>query len=125
MPSRIRAHRILEQSCHTPPQGVKIISSNRVYESTCITGHSYSAPESQEVVRTEFHDTDMFSYKGLSNMVPASAEKRCDRIKALLWEPDGFVLLYKCMGVQGRFRRLRSQLEVKQLTSESTVNPQT
>ena len=74
MPSRIRAHRTLEQSCHTPPQGVKIISSNRVYESTCITGHSYSAPESQEVVRTEFHDTDMFSYKGLSNMVPASAE---------------------------------------------------
>ena len=29
--------------------------------------------------------------------------KRCDRIKALLWEPDGFVLLYKRMEVQGRF----------------------
>ena len=29
--------------------------------------------------------------------------KRCDRIKALLWESDGFVLLY-------------NQLEVKQLT---------
>ena len=30
--------------------------------------------------------------------------KRCDRIKALLWESDGFVLLYKRMEVQGRFR---------------------
>ena len=30
--------------------------------------------------------------------------KRCDRIKALLWEPDGFVLLYKRIEVKGRFR---------------------
>ena len=42
--------------------------------------------------------------------------KRCDRIKALLWEEDGFVLLYKRMEVQGRFRWPRNQLEVKQLT---------
>ena len=42
--------------------------------------------------------------------------KRCGRIKALLWESDGFVLLYKRMEVQGRFRWPRNQLEVKQLT---------
>lgn len=42
--------------------------------------------------------------------------KRCDRIKALLWETDGFVLLYKRMEVQGRFRWPRNQLEVRQLT---------
>ena len=36
--------------------------------------------------------------------------KRCDRIKALLWESDGFVLLYKRMEVQGRFRWPRNQL---------------
>ena len=42
--------------------------------------------------------------------------QRCDRIKALLWESDGFVLLYKRMEVQGRFRWPRNQLEVKQLT---------
>ena len=42
--------------------------------------------------------------------------KRCDRIKAVLWESDGFVLLYKRMEVQGRFRWPRNQLEVKQLT---------
>ena len=44
--------------------------------------------------------------------------KRCDRIKALLWESDGFVLLYKRMEVQGRFRWPRNQLEVKQLTCQ-------
>ena len=37
--------------------------------------------------------------------------KRCDRIKALLWESDGFVLLYKRMEVQGRFRWPRNQLD--------------
>ena len=34
----------------------------------------------------------------------------------MLWESDGFVLLYKRMEVQGRFRWPRNQLEVKQLT---------
>ncbi|MEG0960966.1 MAG: IS66 family insertion sequence element accessory protein TnpB [Erysipelotrichaceae bacterium] len=42
--------------------------------------------------------------------------KRCDRIKALLWETDGFVLLYKRMEVQGRFRWPRNSQEVRQLT---------
>ena len=47
--------------------------------------------------------------------------KRCDRIKALLWESDGFVLLYKRMEVQGRFRWPRNQLEAKQLTEYSNA----
>ena len=42
--------------------------------------------------------------------------KRCDRLKALLWEGDGFVLLYKRMEVQGRFRWPRNSEEVKTLT---------
>lgn len=42
--------------------------------------------------------------------------KRCDRIKALLWESDGFVLLYKKMEVQGRFHWPRNAQEVRQLT---------
>ena len=42
--------------------------------------------------------------------------KRCDRVKALLWESDGFVLLYKRIEVQGRFRWPRNSMEVRQLT---------
>ena len=50
--------------------------------------------------------------------------KRCDRIEALLWESDGFVLLYKRMEVQGRFRWPRNQLEVKQLTWQDVYKRQ-
>ena len=42
--------------------------------------------------------------------------KRCDRIKALLWEGDGFLLLYKRMEAQGRFRWPRNSDEVRTLT---------
>ena len=38
--------------------------------------------------------------------------KLCDRVKALLWETDGFVLLYKRIEVQGRFRWPRSSQDV-------------
>ena len=43
--------------------------------------------------------------------------KRCDRIKVLLKEPDGMVLLYKRLDVvRGRFRWPRSANEVKSIT---------
>lgn len=42
--------------------------------------------------------------------------RRCDRIKAILYEPDGIVLLYKRLSVDGRFRWPRNQDEVRQLT---------
>ena len=42
--------------------------------------------------------------------------KRCDRLKALLWEGDGFLLLYKRMEAQGRFRWPRNSEEVRALT---------
>ena len=43
--------------------------------------------------------------------------KRCDRIKILLWEPDGFVLLYKRLTAQqGRYRWPRNRDEVRSLT---------
>ena len=42
--------------------------------------------------------------------------RRCDRIKAILYEPDGIVLLYKRLSVEGRFRWPRNQDEVRQLT---------
>lgn len=43
--------------------------------------------------------------------------KRCDRIKVLLREPDGCVLLYKRLDVvQGKYRWPRNSSEVKPIT---------
>lgn len=43
--------------------------------------------------------------------------KRSDRIKALLKEPDGFVLIYKRLSaVHGRYRWPRNASEVRNLT---------
>ena len=43
--------------------------------------------------------------------------KRCDRIKAILHEPDGFVLLYKRLDARvGRFQWPRNKAEVKPIT---------
>ena len=75
--------------------------------------------------------TDM--RKGLNSLVPFVQQnfgidpysgslflfcgKRCDRLKALLWEPDGFVLLYKRLD-NGRYQWPRNAQEVKPLTWE-------
>lgn len=42
--------------------------------------------------------------------------RRCDRIKALYWEGDGFVLLYKRLE-RGSFQWPRTAEEVRELTS--------
>ena len=42
--------------------------------------------------------------------------KRNDRIKALLFEGDGFVLIYKRLSAVGRYRWPRTGKEAKQLT---------
>ena len=43
--------------------------------------------------------------------------RRCDRIKVLLREPDGYVLLYKRLDVvKGRYRWPRNSSEVKPIT---------
>ena len=39
------------------------------------TGRSYRVPESQEVVRVDFHDTDTRSYEQPLNMIPTSTER--------------------------------------------------
>ena len=43
--------------------------------------------------------------------------RRADRLKILMWEPDGFVLLYKRLSaVRGRYRWPRNKDEVRNLT---------
>lgn len=42
--------------------------------------------------------------------------RRHDRIKAILYEKDGIVLLYKRLSVDGRFRWPKNQAEVRRLT---------
>ena len=43
--------------------------------------------------------------------------RRADRLKILMWESDGFVLLYKRLSViQGRYRWPRNKDEVRNLT---------
>lgn len=43
--------------------------------------------------------------------------RRSDRIKGLLWEGDGFLLLYKRLS-NGRYQWPRSKDEIQQMTSE-------
>ena len=43
--------------------------------------------------------------------------KRADRLKALLWEGDGFIMLYKRLE-NGRFNWPRNEQEVRNLTQE-------
>lgn len=43
--------------------------------------------------------------------------KRCDRIKALLWEEDGFVMLYKKLS-GGKYKWPRNSNEAKLITMQ-------
>ena len=41
---------------------------------------------------------------------------KCDRIKAILKEPDGIVMIYKKLTVKGSYRWPRDRSEVRNLT---------
>ena len=58
---------------------------------------------------------EQFQLDPFSNSLFLFCGKRRDRIKALLWEGDGFVLLYKRME-RGDFQWPRSQTQARQLS---------
>ena len=58
---------------------------------------------------------EQFQLDPFSNSLFLFCGKRRDRIKALLWEGDGFVLLYKRME-HGNFQWPRSQTQARQLS---------
>ena len=63
------------------------------------------------VVKEQFH-LDPFS-----NTLFLFCGRKRNRMKVLLWEGDGFVLLYKRLE-NGRFQWPRSQQEVRQLSAQ-------
>ena len=60
----------------------------------------------EEVVKQDPRSNALFLFCG----------RQCDRFKALLWEGDGYVLIYKRLDAAGRYRWPRSSQEAKSLT---------
>jgi transposase len=58
-----------------------------------------------------------FQLDPFSNSLFLFCGRRCDRIKALLWEADGFVLLYKRLE-EGKFQWPRHEEEAKLITKQ-------
>lgn len=59
---------------------------------------------------------DMMGQEINSNSIYLFCGTRCDRIKILLKEPDGIIMLYKRFDVKGRYRWSRNSSEVKPIT---------
>lgn len=58
-----------------------------------------------------------FRLDPFSNSLFLFCGRKCNRLKALYWEGDGFVLLYKRLE-NGRFQWPRSQEEVRQISEQ-------
>jgi len=60
-----------------------------------------------EIVQNTFHKNPR------SKALYLFCGRRCDRIKVLLYEPDGFVLMYKRLEAKGKYRWPRNREEAK------------
>ena len=59
---------------------------------------------------------EQFSMNLECNTIYLFCGRKCDRIKVLLVEPDGMVLIYKRLTAAGRYRWPRNKNEVRNLT---------
>lgn len=59
---------------------------------------------------------DQFPHNKDLNALYLFRGRKCDRIKAILKEPDGIVMIYKKLTAQGRYRWPRDKSEVRNLT---------
>ena len=62
------------------------------------------------------HVQDQFPQNKDLNALYLFCGRKCDRIKAILKEPDGIVMIYKKLTAQGRYRWPRDKSEVRNLT---------
>lgn len=60
---------------------------------------------------------EQFQLDPFTNTLFLFCGRRCDRMKALYWEGNGFLLLYKRLE-SGSFQWPRSETEARQLTSQ-------
>ena len=89
-----------------------LISGKQVYVVTGYTDLRKSIDGLAAIVQGQL-EVDVFS-KG----VFLFCGRKCDRIKGLLWEGDGFLMLYKRLD-NGRFQWPRNEREARLLTKES------
>lgn len=88
-----------------------IFHSERIYIACGYTDMRKSIDGLASCVKQSFH-LDPFS-----NSLFLFCGRRCDRMKALYWEGDGFVLLYKRLE-NGTFQWPRSEDEAKIITAQ-------
>ena len=84
---------------------------SKVYIACGYTDLRYGIDGLSSLVKNEF-DLDPFE----KNVLFLFCGRKLDRIKGLLWEGDGFVLIYKRLAVKGRYRWPRDSSEARNLT---------
>ena len=93
---------------------LKELSAANIY---IVCGHTdmrKSIDSLAAIIREEF-DLDLFS-----DSLFLFCGRRRDRLKALLWEGDGFIMLYKRLE-NGKFNWSRNEQEVRNLSREQFV----
>ena len=93
---------------------MKIIDFTKVENIFIVCGKTHMRRQIDVLAATVIQEYDMNVYDDALFLFCGGKK---DRFKALYWEGDGFILLYKRLE-NGRLKWPRDQQEVKQLTSQ-------